>query len=272
MARLVTRFSGRFSTSSVQSIDQGPTGQFAWGSSGAVNPQQIHQTSNLYTGETVSKIGIFSYWYLAPGSTSDTKLHLAFQDSTGTHVFNEGGLQGDRPKIILRDPLKTSLLNFESSAVATANTWHHVLISWDLNTGSTFDNDVHMYLDDVDVRPVSPIVFVAGSDVEWGTGNLFVTTYRMGFGDSSINAPSLRHTAIYLNYTAAMDFSIVSNRRKFITAAGLPAALGVDGSLPTGTPPLFYFDNPAATVINNRGTAGVFLAGATLVDATGPNP
>lgn len=271
MARLVGSVSGRFE-GELLGINMGPTGEFAWGASGAVSPQQIHQTSDIYAGETVSKIGIFSYWYLAPALTTDTKLHLAFQGSAGVHIFNEVGLQAGAPKIILRDSLKNTLLNFDSTIVASGATWHHVLISWNLNSGSTFAGDVHMYVDDVDAKPGVPITFVAGTDVEWGTGNLFTTIYRMGIVDSLINAPSLLHSGWYLNYNAYLDFSVVSNRRRFITASGSPAPLGVDGSAPTGSAPLFYFDDPAATVIQNRGTAGTFLAGTTLVDGTGPNP
>lgn len=273
MSRIITTLGGRLGSSAVQGIDLGPTGQFAWGAGGTpVNPQLIFQTSSVYTGETVSRRGIFSYWYLAPASTSDVNLTLKFESSTGVHVFNEVGLSGDAPVMNLRAPDKTSLVDVTAASAASASAWHHVLWSWDIGVGNTYANDFHLYVDDVDQKPGTPAAFLTTDDVEWGTGNLFVTNYRMGVVDSQLTAPTLRHAAWYLNYNEYLDFSVTANRRKFIDASGDPVALGVDGSLPTGSQPLFYFDNDAANVLTNRGSAGNFLAGATIIGATGPNP
>ena len=66
----------------------------------------------------------------------------------------------------------------------------------------------------------------------------------------------------------SLDFSIVSNRRKFLSAGGKPVFLGADGSLPTGTAPIIYQhldDGEAvANFATNRGTGGDFTITGTL--------
>ena len=273
MARIITTLGGRLGSSTAQGIDLGPTGQFAWGASTAVSPQLIHQLSTVYTGETQSFTGIFSVWFFVPSSTlTDVNHFLKFESSTGIHVFSEFGFSGGFPTIRLRDDSKTLIADVDATVQATPSTWQHLLIGWDLNVGSLYASEFHMYLDDVDVKEATPGAFTTGSMVDWGTGNLFTTTYRMGVVDTQAQAPGTRFAAWYLNTDEYLDFSVEANRRKFRDASGNPTALGVDGSLPTGNQPPFYFDDPAATVINNRGSAGAFLAGATIVDAVGPNP
>lgn len=73
-----------------------------------------------------------------------------------------------------------------------------------------------------------------------------------------------------------IDFSIVSNRRKFISASGNPVHLGSDGSLPTGTAPLIYFNladgEAVANYATNRGSGGNFAITGTLATcATSPS-
>jgi hypothetical protein len=65
-----------------------------------------------------------------------------------------------------------------------------------------------------------------------------------------------------------LDFSLVANRRKFISPTGKPVQLGLTGSLPTGTAPLMYHhldDGEAvANFATNRGTGGNFTITGTL--------
>lgn len=272
MSRQIATLGGKLGASTVLGIDEGPTGQFAWGSSGAVNPQLMFQVTDNYVGEALSFIGIFSFWFYAPSLFNDVNAHLKFETSSGVHVFSEFGMENGIPRIRLLDDLKNVLVAVNANTTPTSDTWHHMLYSWNINTGRTYANDFHMLLDGVDVKPMTPATFLTGTPVEWGAGDQFSLNYRMGVVDSTTNAPTLRHAAWYLNYEAYLDFSVASNVLKFRDSDGNPAALGTDGSKPTGSQPLFYFDNPAASVIQNRGSAGTFVAGTTIIDAVGPNP
>lgn len=278
MARRIGGVRGRLSSGTIKGIDQGPTGQYAWAASSVGAEGHLYQTDNNYSGSTQSLVGIFSCWfYSLSDSLNDTDAMLNFNNSVGTLALNRVGLSNGTPTIGLfrvtnstppQNPV--AVLNFASTTGITAETWHHLLISWDLTSGNTFADDVHMYLDDVSVKPGSATTFTDGTEVEWGT-DVFGDA-RIGIGDSVVTTPDFRLAAWYMNWTEYLDFSVESNRRKFYDADGNPAALGTDGSLPTGNQPLFYFDNPVASLLTNRGSAGNFQTNSTLVDVTGPNP
>ena len=71
------------------------------------------------------------------------------------------------------------------------------------------------------------------------------------------------------------SWSVVANRRKYITATVKPVDLGSDGSNP-GSQPIVYLSvrsNDAATVFaTNKGTGGNFsITGALALAATSPS-
>ncbi len=73
----------------------------------------------------------------------------------------------------------------------------------------------------------------------------------------------------YLDVDAAgLTMTNVVNRRKFITDVPDPAALGADGSTPTGEQPLIYLGNAFGTFQTNLGYGGDFtVTGGTLTAA-----
>src|SRR4029078_636750 len=70
--------------------------------------------------------------------------------------------------------------------------------------------------------------------------------------------------------TTWMDLTSSANRRKFISATLKPVNLGSTDATPTGTAPLFYFGNPAASFATNLGTGGYLTAqeSTSLIAAT----
>ena len=56
---------------------------------------------------------------------------------------------------------------------------------------------------------------------------------------------------IYFQIGEWMDFSLVSNRRKFISANGKPVYLGTDGRIPTGNIPMVYLHLADGEAVNN---------------------
>ena len=275
MARLVGSVSGRLQ-GELLGVTMGPTG-LGWSQTGVGVPSALSvRTDDAgYTDETISLVGTMSIWYFDTISTrTDSNTLMHFQDTLGVNSWNELGLSGGFPRLALETPAQTLVVNVTGTTQVTAGAWNHILVSWDLNAGNTYANDFHMYLNDIDIKPGSPTVFLpgGGSSVEWGTGNLFVTTYRLEAGNGS-GTSGQRYSAIWLDFTRYIDFSVTANRRKFITAGGGQLPLGVDGSIPTGFAPPWYVDNPAASITSPRGTITSTLtvgAGTTIVDAAGP--
>lgn len=258
------------------SIPPGPSGQYGWGldTLAFVTPQWFYQTVDNFTGGGVDSYqGIFSVWF----KVHQTAFHnvewmMQSDDSVGVNIFSVFGQSSGAPVVRLRRAGPTTLVNVTTTTQATQNVWHHFICSWDISAGKTFEDDFHCYLDDVDVKPGSATTFTTGSKVSWGEG--LGSTFRIGIGDTSITIPSVQMCAWYLNTQEYLDLSVEANRRKFITEAGLPQPLGLDGSTPTGNPPACYFDDPVATLIANRGYLGAFVLGnnSVLGDVPGPNP
>ena len=81
---------------------------------------------------------------------------------------------------------------------------------------------------------------------------------------------------VYIAYGQYLDFTVTSNRRKFISSTGKPVNLGTDGSLPTAVSPSVYFhlahsEAPADFGLN-RGSGGNFtVQGSLTTAATSPS-
>jgi hypothetical protein len=89
-------------------------------------------------------------------------------------------------------------------------------------------------------------------------------------GGDFIGAPIQEAMAIiWFDTEQFIDITIEANRRKFIDANQMPVALGPDGSLPTGTAPQVYLDNPLSTFHRNRGTSVDFTVFGTPANWTG---
>lgn len=263
---------GKITVGTPSEVFIGPTGQYGWGASSFTAPQQLFVETPDYLPEQESLKGIFSCWFNYAATSSDANSLLNFESLTGTHDFQQIGFSSGAPRILLRDSLKNTLIDVTADTASNNGAWNHILISWDLTTGNTFADDFHMFMNGVDVKPGSASTFTVGTAVEWGAGDDFVTQYRMGVVDNTGLSASIKHAAWYLALDQYLDFSVAANVAKFIDSNGDPVALGADGSRPTGTAPDFYFDNPVATLLTNRGTGGDADTDSTLVDVTGPNP
>lgn len=70
----------------------------------------------------------------------------------------------------------------------------------------------------------------------------------------------------YLAFGQWLDLTNPSNLEKFISS-GKPVYLGIDGSLPTGSPPTIFFSGDSTEFLTNRGTGGLFTAEGTITNA-----
>lgn len=143
-------------------------------------------------------------------------------------------------------------LNADTDNTSLSGGWHSFLASCRTNfpAGSKI---VHIYLDDVDVTANVADAAVAFTMLFNGLpisifGDGFTSDYLLGDFANMWIAPG-----VYI------DFTVMANRRKFITAANKPVNLGSDGSTPTGTAPAIYFTGNASSFGSNAGPGGSFL-------------
>lgn len=215
------------------------------------------------TGAADSSLGTASFWYKFDGGNGTSQavvnanngnFELSRNVSNKWHLqaFNSTGVNG---------------FNWETTSTYTADgNWHIVNWSWSTNfaVGSRI---VNFYIDGVqDVGAFSFDVGV-GYTVDYNTSvtNWGVAARTAGtFLFNGCLAESWIAPAQYLDFT-------VSGNRALFSSGGKPVSLGATGNLPTGTAPLIYLPNPAATVNINAGTGGNFATtGSPAVCATHP--
>lgn len=174
-------------------------------------------------------VGIFSVWVKR---NADDVLGFIYANSNNRVRFK---INADNTvDLKLANSSGTTILDINSGATTITGTgWHHILISWELDSGPRS----WFYIDDVDVESIT--TGPTQGTVEWTRAN-------NNTGASSTPASHFDGcmSEFYRNNDAFFDLDTVSNRRKFIDASGFPVDLGSDGSTPTGgQPQVMMFDD-----------------------------
>lgn len=213
-----------------------------------------------------SKVGILSVW--VHPSTTGNKVIFAVDASNSENsilVMNTNTL--NRLLFTGRNVgLTANVLDFQGAAGTelSVDTWHHILASWDL-----VNDTLLVYLDDVDIWSAAALNSTSNTAIGYQRANEEI---QIAGGDL-IGAPWTDCISqFYFNPLEFLDFTLTANRRKFISATGGSVVLGADGSLPTGSAPLVYLDNLAATWTQNRGTGGNFTEFGDLADCDDDPP
>lgn len=217
------------------------------------------------TGVTDSKQGILSFWF-KPATVAVGVRFLLRSSSLSVNVFQSGTtVEINMVDASVSPGLPTAFRALTTTAMV-AGSWYHILSSWDCATAGARS----LYLNDV--SDMNLLVF-QDLTPEYATG---VTDYD--FGHSASSSDLLGCVAeFYFAPGQYLDFSIVSNRRKFISANGKPVYLGATAALPTGTAPAMYMHlddgETAANFGDNLGTGGTFstTAGALTTCANSPS-
>lgn len=215
------------------------------------------------TGASDSKQFILSAWLRVDGGDG-LALILFSSDTTGggnPGLFRLRRNNSKDVKLLGYNAAGTEILLIGTlGQFITSTTWRHFLISIDLSDTAKR----HLYVND-------------SSDIN-------VTTYTndtLDFTQGDWVVGATHNNTLKLNGCLAelyfapgqyLDFSLVSNRRKFISASGKPVHLGTTGALPTGTAPIVYqhLDDleAVANFATNRGTGGDFSITGTLDTAS----
>ena len=209
-----------------------------------------------------SSVGVFSSWFRLD---DDTAFFRALFGITGPSLEFSMGFYSNsyRVKLLITSPFFQGFDIITSSFVEAAPTsdLSNLLVSWDMTGISPV---VQMYLNDI---PDINVLFSFGSGVlfPWQ----FIDTIRAFAEVPSIQATSVWNgccAQIYLNTEEYLDFDNVTNRRKFIDAAGDMVSLGANGEVPTGTSPSYYFTGNSVTFPTNQGMEQAVTLFGTFVD------
>lgn len=210
-----------------------------------------------------SSFGIFSCWINIHGQTPSQAGYLfnawtaGFSEILGFFIYN-----GD---FYVGNGFVQLSLNTTGSNLMSGQGWHHLLFAWDM-TGVSFGGS--LYIDDIATSfSVSQYAQVSIPWSQFDQANML--SYIIG-GTSLFNGC---FGQCYVNTQEFLDFTIVSNRRKFITATIGRVDLGTNGELPTGTSPSFYLTGGASDITMNKGNFVVTdnVVG-TFIDCTDPAP
>lgn len=173
------------------------------------------------------------------------------------------GLNLGRIQIILQSSGGSQTLSYLGNTVGAHDDglWHSLLASWNTGAGAG-SKFLQVYADDVadggSITDGSVSFNVDNSESNWGIGATTAGANTL-VGDIA---------QVYYRIGSTIDFSVEANRRKFISADNRPVDLGANGSLPTGTQPIIFLNNPAASFGTNKGSGGDFTVTGTLTDAS----
>lgn len=196
------------------------------------------------SGIVDAKTGLLSFWIKA--SPHATNAYVM----AGGHLGRFSALiapADDKFYITCLGTGGGTVLAMNSSSAFMDDAWHHVLAAWDTATAAS----CKVYLDNSDVTALPTRV---NNVIDYAAGDMFIGTNFAG-----------DMAELYFS-TEWLDLTSLSNREAF-ARNGRPAALGADGSGPTGTAPIVYMRGPASNWGTNAGTGGDFSVTGTFTDA-----
>ena len=199
------------------------------------------------TGSADSKLVTGSMWFKR-GATGVLYRLVGIEGAR----FQVKLLSGNDVQILANDVDPSINLSVDSGVHADTN-WHHLLFSFDMaDTGKR-----HLYIDDVDELNVvtynNTAIEFTRSDHSIGAGIL---------GQDKLNGCL---ADVWLDYGRYTDFSVTSERRKFVDSNIKPVDLGSDGSTPFTVKPIQYFSGAVASWQTNKGDGGGFTEEGTFV-------
>lgn len=153
--------------------------------------------------------------------------------------------------IVAKNAGATNIFNLRNSNTITADgLYHNILISWDM-AGIPY-----LYIDDVNV---TDSILHTNDTIDYTTAN-----HAIGSTTSGTLKTNADINFLYMNFAESLDLSIETNRRKFFTSSGGVVDLGSDGSTPTGTIPITYFEGDYSQWHINKGSGGGYTVTGAL--------
>lgn len=208
------------------------------------------------TGAADNAKGIFCCWFRRDGTGS----LMALINRTSNYVEVKFSAANELV-VTVWDAAGADILDFTSSSTFTDGNWHSLNVSWDTNF-TAGDKLMKVYIDDA----------AASGSLSDGSGAFSVGYVAANWTIGARVAGGQKFNGclaeIYFAIGQYLDFSNSTNRRKFVSALNKPVDLGVDGSLPTGSQPIVYLNNPAVSFGTNKGSGGDFSIVGSLDPAS----
>jgi hypothetical protein len=190
-----------------------------------------------------------SFWFFAGDNVaSDQTLYCGVTTLAGATTRFQIRLLSGVFRITALSAAAATLLDIRNTTPIVAGRAYHIL--WSLNLAAPAQR--HLYVNDV--SDLNVVTYVNGAM------DLTVADHAFGAladGTGKVDADSW-YADFWIRHGIYMDFAVVANRRKFITASGQPVYLGPTGLLPGAGTPGVYFGNPAASYHTNLGGGGGF--------------
>lgn len=223
------------------------------------SPQKLQNTNSI----TASDGCTISLWVKFNSSSTNQQQFFSYANVAVTNLFIAGKLNGLDKLFFEIDTAAGSYVLRTNGNYNNLNGWIHFLVSVNTNfssgsrLGSIYVNDIRDTIFFLSSGgPFQALVNNSGQAFQIGSNDAYSSKYLDG---------SVSELYIANGYT---DLSIISNRRRFITASKRPAFLGTNGSLPTGSPPLIYLKGSGTGFNVNSGTLGNFTTSGTLTTPT----
>ena len=180
-------------------------------------------------------------------SSDNSRIYLPASNNTVAVRFEATGAQA---------------ILYRSSALTDTIDWHHVLFSFDQSSAALR----HLYIDDVD-----DLATVVTYDTGPSSLDFQQSDHYIGCVDDTSFFLDADIAEVWIDFNRYVDFSVESNRRKFVTADLKAVNLGANGETPFGSSPFMYFANPYTSFQTNLGTGGGFTEHGTIGDGS-PGP
>lgn len=208
------------------------------------------------TGIADSKLWTVSAWFRR--NALSTAVDQGILDTTAPDQTIEFEGTGGTDGLLVIDADGGAVVDVDVGIINDTN-WHHLLYSFDMANAATRK----IYIDDVDVTGSATFVAYVDSVIDFdGSAEYSIGASTGGGGGFDGDIADFWYDA-----GTFLDLSVEANRRKFISANGMPKYLGADGSLPTGSPPDIFLSGDTENWHTNRGTGGGFTENGALTTA-----
>ena len=236
-------------TSSAQTIHNGISlGDNYHGPSGKFDgSSKLVRTSDL-SGNADGKTFTFSAWVNYTDVSSTQRIYSGGQENDGDfliYLSSTGTIT-----VLAHNTATTTTLQYTSSTTLSADTWHHVLFSFDMANSS----NRYAYLDDVAMSGTYSTY--TNADIEFANADHVIGSHPT-ISSQNFNGWMAE---VFLDYTYR-DLSTTSNRRLFITSGYLPAT-GL-----ASLNPILYLPMGTASLGSNSGTGGDFTNTNVALDS-----
>jgi hypothetical protein len=227
----------------------------------------LARTSAFAPNAADSKKGILSFWFKPDAGTPILIDSTSVATGFGPYIQADWNLSAVNKFTIATNGRVAAAvsLNLVTTTAHAAGSWYHVLCSWDMATAGAR----HLYINDVSDITVLNFnnTVVEYSEVDkYQIGDIIGGGFKTDGGVAEM----------YFAPGQYLDFSVASNRRKFITSGGKPANLGAIGDAPTGVAPLWYLHLDDGETANNfatnrPGNGNFTVTGALTTYASSPS-